>query len=557
MGDVHLARPVDPNRGIPAPVVVKRLHNDLAANPTFVQRFRHEAEIAVSVDSEHVAKVFDVGSVGEALYIAMEFVDGWPLTRFLETVIESRRHASIASIADLFAGGLRGLHALHTAVDRDGQPLGIVHRDISPKNLMVGDDGKMRIIDLGLGKSNQQEWKTRTGVVMGSVGYMPPEQVAGKRVDARADVYAMGVCLYEALSLRSFIKRGPLPTMLHASVKPKLTPPSEHRTDVPRALDDVVLKALQPELTTRYQTAGEFLEALEAVIPARRARGGMASLIGELFGESLIDRQEEIAQLMHLALPDAGPEIERTVVFVQRSGVQPIVEADVVDPTRLQPRDAPTLAPTAVQTAPGRRPRPSQDAVRTKRASTSVPPPAQKAGVPMWVLAVAMAATLAIGLLLGGMFSSPPDNAIQLAPAATARPGPAAVGGKPGAIGAVAAPKPADDPVQPPPVEPPAPEIDPPKPNTGRRRPAPAVTTPSSVVEAPPASVASNTELAKTLLARAKALKGRLDPGSADAQQVDAIRAKISMELGRSDLAGAAKRIEALGRDLATIERAN
>ena len=132
MGDVHLARPFHPDRGIPEVVVVKRLHGDLTSKRAFVARFKHEAALAVSVDNDHVAKVYDVGAVGDALYIVMEHVDGWPLSKVLDEILKSGHHASVASVVDLIAGGLHGLRALHTAKDADsGKDLGIVHRDIS------------------------------------------------------------------------------------------------------------------------------------------------------------------------------------------------------------------------------------------------------------------------------------------------------------------------------------------------------------------------------------------------------------------------------------------
>jgi serine/threonine-protein kinase len=324
MGDVHLARPYNPNRGIPTPVVVKRLHGELAKKKGFVARFTHEAEVAVNVESKHVAKVYDAGSVGDTLYITMEYVTGWPLSKVLDAILKSGRHASIASVVDSIAGALEGLQALHTATDASGNPLGVVHRDISPKNLMIGEDGLIHIIDLGLGKSNLQDWKTRTGVVMGSVGYMPPEQVSGDHVDARADVYAMGVVAFEMLALRNYVKRGPLPQMMAASQNPKFSKPSEFRPDVPSGLDDVIERALKPAKEARYQSAGEFLKGLRTIVPASHTTGGMRALIDELFGDTKIEREREIEALLSLPLPVEDPQDnEPTRVFVQRAGVRP------------------------------------------------------------------------------------------------------------------------------------------------------------------------------------------------------------------------------------------
>lgn len=423
MGDVHLAKPYNPRRGIPTPIVIKRLHGELASNEDFVRRFKHEAEIAVSVDSKSVAKVYDVGQVGETLYIAMEFVPGWPTSRFIEAVVQSGRHASISAIVDLLAGGLLGLEALHTARDvRTGKPLGIVHRDISPKNLMTGEDGLMRLIDLGLGKSNVQDWKTRTGVVMGSVGYMPPEQVTAERVDHRADLYAMGAVLFELLALRHYIPRAPIPVMLRNSVAPSFEPPSKFRPDVPAALDAVVKKSLSLEPADRYQSAREFLDAVRAVVPERRSAGGMSVLINELFGAQLPERRAEQAQLLALPLPepeDEGPEPERTIVFVQASGVAPLTEGDMprtrVGPPRGLLGPEPVMPqvvsyPGPMPSNPNHQPvmamaEPGATGIVPLQSYSNFVTPARQ-GVPVWLLAAAVIAavigTVAIMRVLSG-----------------------------------------------------------------------------------------------------------------------------------------------------------
>src|SRR5688572_18509639 len=370
MGDVWLARPLNPDRGIPAPIVIKRLHGELANRKGFVSRFQHEASVAVNVDSLHVAKVYDVGAVAETLYITMEYVPGWPLSKVLDAILKSGRHASIASVIDLIAGGLEGLDRLHTAKDvESGKPLGIVHRDISPKNLMVGEDGKMRLIDLGLGKSNAQDWKTRTGVVMGSVGYMPPEQARGERVDARADTYALAVVCFEMLALRNYVKRGTLTAMMEASATPTFMKPSEFRPDVPEGLDRVLERALAVDKEQRFQTARQFSTALRQIVPPPHTEGGMAALLDELFGATKREREREIASLLALPVPDVT-DGEPTRVFVMREGVLPPDQA----PTKYVAKDEPTMVrtkATEIHTIPP--PLMSSQQLIPPRAGVSIP----------------------------------------------------------------------------------------------------------------------------------------------------------------------------------------
>lgn len=453
MGDIHLARPYNVRRGIPTPIVIKRLHGELTSNPDFVRRFKHEAEIAVSVDSPHVAKVYDVGAVGETLYITMEYVNGWPVSKFIEAVIASGHHANISAIVDLIAGGLRGLSALHEAKDvRTGQPLGVVHRDISPKNLMVGEDGAMRLIDLGLGKSNVQDWKTRTGVVMGSVGYMPPEQVTAEKIDHRADLYAMGAVLFELLALRHYIARGPIPVMLRRSVEPAFEPPSRFRPDVPRGLDEVLQKALELDPNQRFQSASDFLTAIRAVVPERKSAGGMITLISELFSTSLPERKSELSQLLRLPLPELeedGPEPEHTVTFVVAEGVMPLAPEDMprtrvtsAGDVRVGPATSRSPRAEIVPSLHQQMPMPQVYAqpeyvapMAEGAAYTGIPPsaslpvPTGSNAVPMWVLGVAVVAALAVGAIVSIVFQGSDEE-----PAVVERVEPRAPGVVPGVV---------------------------------------------------------------------------------------------------------------------------
>jgi serine/threonine-protein kinase len=216
---------------------------------------------------------------------------------------------------------------------------------------------------------------------MGSVGYMPPEQVTAEGVDHRADIYAMGVVLYEMLALRNFITRGPIPVMLRASLKPTFQPPSKYRPDMPSGMDDVVKKAIEPNAEDRYNSAGEFLHELRRVVPERHTEGGMVSLISDLFGTAVQERAHEISQLLAIPMPEPpedGPEMEHTVVFVEREGVQPLTEEDF-SPTRVTVSGSgamhSVLAATAAGAVPGRAMPQPQIVPSTSQAGMMMPGP--------------------------------------------------------------------------------------------------------------------------------------------------------------------------------------
>ncbi len=395
MGDVFLARPGPTLGHLPAPLVIKRMHPDLASAPEYLDRFRHEAEVATKIDAPHVAKVYDAGRVDDVFYFSMEFIRGWTLSKIVRQLSKSGGHLDLELVADMIGGAIDGLHALHTAVDGTGTPTGFVHRDVAPKNIMVGEDQRTVLIDLGLGKSNLQAWRTRTGAVMGTPGYMAPEQVLARDVDHRADLYAVGLVLYELLTLQPYIPRAPIPDRLRASVAPPFTAPSSSRHELPSGIDDVLRRALALDPTERFQSAMEMGDAVRSVLGRPTTEERLATVVaGELTAE-LAARTTAVGRLLSAASERAmdPPQLDDTVVFA-----------------RVQP----------------------------KSARTSVK--AWAVGAALVAAVVALAATLGVDRSKRGA-----DQ--RLAPAPVVRTAPVrAVGGRSKPIGAVAQPAPAPPP---------------------------------------------------------------------------------------------------------------
>jgi serine/threonine-protein kinase len=323
-GEVFLAETREP--GMPARVVVKRLLPELHAVPELAQRFRHEAELAQRIDSPHLPKVYRSGTIDERLYFAQEAIDGRPLSNVMQQLRESKQRAELAWVVKLMSGALLGLHALHTAKDANGAPLSVVHRDVSPKNIMVTGGDETRLIDLGIGRSNIQDFETRTGIVLGSPGHMSPEQVLGYTLDHRADLYAVAVIVWELLSGERYIERGPVQQMMRASIRPPYRSVRATRPDVPVELDAVLKKALARAPAERFFGGDELLNALEVVIlderteplgdaktvatQPKRSRGPVLQAVAALF-VSLV----ALAAIIGLDRAPEGP-IEETVEAV-------------------------------------------------------------------------------------------------------------------------------------------------------------------------------------------------------------------------------------------------
>jgi serine/threonine protein kinase len=384
-GDVCLARPKTQNRSLPPLLVIKRLHGQLSAQGDFLKRFRHEGEIAVLIDNPHVARVFDVGRVGESFYIALEYIAGWPLGRVIIDLKRAGHRPSITSVCEIMSGALAGLSALHTAKDKDGKALRIVHRDIAPKNIMVGEDGRTRLIDLGLGKSNVQDWKTGTGIVMGTPGYMAPEQVTGRDVDARTDTYAMGIVLWELLTLKRFIDRGPVPVMLRAQVRPDFRRPSEMNPEVPAGLEAVCHQALAPDAENRFATAEAFRTALLDASGLGSGPPATPTLVGDLLWGELNQAKTEVTALLQnpMARTERVPQTQGSfeVLAARPESAMPPPQLEWVN---AQPMGTPTPL------------------LYTPTMGVPAPTPAP-AGVPLKVVLGLMLFTLALGVSVGAL----------------------------------------------------------------------------------------------------------------------------------------------------------
>ncbi|MFK7991669.1 MAG: serine/threonine protein kinase [Sandaracinaceae bacterium] len=259
MGRIYLAREVGPG-GFSRYVALKCIHDHLADQRPFVKMFLDEARIVSRIQHAQVCSVYDFGEVDDVYYIAMEFLRGQPFSEVLRELGRSppgRSSDRFAQGAFLLAQACEGLHAAHDLRDDAGALLNVVHRDVSPHNLFVTYDGSMRVLDFGVARARGRLADSTTGRVKGKLAYMAPEQAMGKSVDRRGDVFALGVCLWELLTLqRLFRKDNPGETVL-AVIQKTPDRPSSLVPGVPKALEDVAMRALQRDPDARYQTARE------------------------------------------------------------------------------------------------------------------------------------------------------------------------------------------------------------------------------------------------------------------------------------------------------------
>lgn len=295
MGAVHLGRLVGPV-GFARTVAIKRLHPHLARDPEFVASFLDEARLAARIRHPNVVPTLDVVLEDATVLVVMEYVHGQSLSTLARAAAARRQRIPPPIAATIIGSMLDGLHAAHEARDERGDLLELVHRDVSPQNVIVGADGIARMIDFGIAKATLRSEVTRDGHLKGKLRYMSPEQALGLRVDRRSDVFSAGIVLWELLTGEPLFG-GESPIAVAAELRTKrILPPSTVMGDVPPALDAVVVRALDREQEHRFDSARAMAIAIEGAVHPVTARE-IAEWVEVMAGDMLAERASAIAAI--------------------------------------------------------------------------------------------------------------------------------------------------------------------------------------------------------------------------------------------------------------------
>jgi len=286
MADVLLARS-DGIEGFERHVVLKRIRPEHARDARFIRMFLDEARVAATLHHQHVVQVYDIGESGGDYFIAMEYLHGEDVRTILSAASKSRTHTPLGHAIAIVSAAAAGLHYAHDRTGNDLRPLGIVHRDVSPSNILVGYDGSIKVVDFGIAKAAMRD-ETQSGSLKGKISYMSPEQCKGGDVDRRSDVYALGVVLYELVTTTRLFRGDNNYLVMDQIVHGKVTPPHTRRPDLPRELSDIILRAIAPDRAQRYATADELRSALDQFATKAKlvtSTSAIAAHLRKLFGE--------------------------------------------------------------------------------------------------------------------------------------------------------------------------------------------------------------------------------------------------------------------------------
>ena len=358
-------------------VAIKRLHPHLAREEEFVEMFLDEARIAAGIHHPHVVPILEVGTSDAGYFLVMEFVEGDTLSGL--TIRSLQRGAMLPPTVALriVVDGLTGLHAAHDLHDADGRPLGLVHRDCTPQNILVGVDGSARITDFGVARAASRITMTRPQQVKGKVAYLSPEQAHAHDLDRRSDIFTMGIVLWEALAGRPLFQAESEAVTITRLLTGAIPSLRSFAPDVPAALDDVCLRALNRDPTRRFRTAAEMVEAIERAANAEGSIGiasprDLGRFVDSVMGAEIAAQREAVRAWLAQS-SDAAPMSRGS----RSTAGMPVT-----------PRASGSWAPTSGihSSAPPGGPRldpvtPAETAFRADagRAQATVPPPAAPA----------------------------------------------------------------------------------------------------------------------------------------------------------------------------------
>lgn len=358
MAEIYLAQLVGPE-GFRKLLVVKRVHEHLLERPEFGEMFLREAKIAAMLSHPNIAQVFEFGRIDGIPFISMEFVDGASVDLLMRAAAKQQipLGPEIAGIVGLAI--CEALHYAHEVVDENRQWLGLVHRDVSPGNILIGRDGVVKLVDFGIVKLRGST-STQTGQVKGKFAYMAPEQALGHPVDRRADLFSLGVVLYELSVGRRLFRRGTDAESITAMLGEPVPPPSTIVRGFPPALESVLLTALDRTPDNRFATAHDMQEAL----------------FEYLASENLVaSARKRLAQVMSTVFPDPTRDAGQSSESSSPSGARSIITPPDMD------------APDPIPTVTGERMKPPPRAIELPAE------PEKSSSVPWVVLVLALLLT--------------------------------------------------------------------------------------------------------------------------------------------------------------------
>ncbi len=342
MADVYLAVVEGPAR-VTKLQVVKRLRRDYLDDPDHVEMFLDEARLAARLNHPNVVQTFEVSESEGEYFLAMEYLDGVPFNRILNRARNKPPPPGV--LLKILADTLLGLHYAHELTEYDGQPLHIVHRDVSPHNIVVTYEGQTKLLDFGIAKSEARSIETRAGVVKGKISYMSPEQARAKPLDRRADIFVVGILLWESMAGTKIWEKATDMEVLHRLALGDMPDLRDVRPDTPEAILKIIKKAFHPDPEGRYDTAAQMREDILAYLDSANIRV-TNEVVAEYVCAVFADKRAEIKKIIE-------KQLRKLTVKQPAEDVPGLLDLSTPLESLTDPADLPRVGGSGVRSLPG------------------------------------------------------------------------------------------------------------------------------------------------------------------------------------------------------------
>ncbi len=333
MAEIFLARQAG-LEGFEKTIVIKRIRPHLSKQTNFVRMFLNEAKLAAQLNHPNIVQIYDLGKINESYFIAMEYIFGRDMRRIIPKADQMGIPFPMVYALKIASSVCEGLYYAHLRADLYGNPLNIVHRDVTPENIFVSFDGTVKVLDFGIAKAANQIEQTRAGEIKGKLSYMSPEQCMGQPLDCRSDIFSLGVVLYEWLTGFKLFTGESEVAILKSITEGKIYRPSYFKADIPEAVENILMKALEKDREKRYQNAWELQYDLDQFLSQYEFTPSnihLSNFLRQLFFDELEEEKTRLAS--------RRPEQEEVI---SSDEVISELDVDVVLPTS-HPEDATEL----------------------------------------------------------------------------------------------------------------------------------------------------------------------------------------------------------------------
>ena len=305
MAEIFLARQAG-LEGFEKTIVIKRIRPHLSKQASFVKMFLNEAKLAAQLNHPNIVQIYDLGKIGESYFIAMEYIFGRDMRRIIPKADALGIPFPMVYALKIASSVCEGLYYAHQKVDLYGNPLHIVHRDVTPENIFVSFDGTVKVLDFGIAKAANQIEQTRAGEIKGKLSYMSPEQCMGKQLDNRSDLFSLGVVLYEWLTGFKLFTGDSEVAILKSITEGKIYAPSYFKADIPDAVEAILMKALEKDREKRYQSAWDLQYDIDQFLSQYEFTPSnihLSNFLKQLFNDELEEEKSRVAPR-----PGEGPD---------------------------------------------------------------------------------------------------------------------------------------------------------------------------------------------------------------------------------------------------------